>query len=250
MNKKRKIKLFVILGILGVLFLNLALISGYILINSYGNMHLNPGEEYTVNIPFKLFKSAIVHGTALANDGTPLSGIKVIVNNSDNSISGEDTTNSNGEYSITLPQMSDKKQFSVYLEYNNQTAKGDPIALGDHEYSYEFDNYVNYSKNTDDEATLVGTIENEEAKIEDGRIEISLRKCTGETTSCNDILDTKIYHVNINPLESYSIPSKEIDYSWSIGSDTETGKYKIQITMSFNSKETTPTSMVYFHIKP
>lgn len=250
MDKKKKIKLFIILGVLGILLINFTFISAYILINSYGKMYLSPGEDYTVNIPFNLFKSATVHGTALASDGTPLAGVKVIVNNSDNSIAGEDTTDINGEYSIALPAMSDKKQFFVYLEYDNQTSSGDPIALADHEYSYEFDNYVNYSKSIDNEVVLRGTIENENAEIEDGRIELSLRKCTGETTSCNEVLDSKIYHININPLASYSIPSSEIDYSWPINGDTETGKYKIQLTMSFNAKETTPTSMVYFYITP
>jgi hypothetical protein len=250
MNKKRKLKLFIVLGILSLLVINLTIISGYILINSYGKMYLNPGEEYTVNIPFKLFQSPVVSGKAQQLDGTPISGVKVIVNDSDNSILGEDTTNSNGEYSITLPKISERKQFSVFIEYDNETSGGDSIALGEHEYSYKFDNYLNYSRSTDDSVTLTGTIENEEAKIEDGRIEISLRKCTGETTSCNEVLDTETYHVNIDPLNIYQIPSNEIDYSWQINSGTETGKYKIEITMSFNGKETTPTSMVYFHITP
>jgi hypothetical protein len=248
MNKKRKVKLFVILGILGVLFLNLALISGYILINSYGNMHLKPGEEYTVNIPFKLFKSAIVHGTALANDGTPLSGIKVIVNNSDNSIIGEDTTDSNGKYEITLPKTSEEEQVYVYLEYNNESPSLSNLALASNDYTPDFKNNLNYSRSSDNHVYLNGKITNKDAEVKDGRFEITLSSCEGETASCDEVLANEKYSVNIKPDEVYITPNSEMDFSWPIASDTEIGKYKIYTKASFNGQE--HTSTVYFHITP
>jgi len=247
MNKKRKIKLFVILGILGVLFLNLALISGYILINSYGKMNLNPGERYIVNIPFKIFQSPIVSGIAQQTDGTPISGIKVIVNDSDNSVIGEDTTDSNGEYSITLPKISEEEQVYVYLQYDNSSPSLSNLALANNEYTPDFDNNLNYSKASDNFVRLKGKITNKDAEVNDGRFKVTLSSCQGETTNCDSIIEIKQYTLNIKPSEVYITPNSEMDFSWSITSDTEIGKYKIYTQASFNGQE--HTSTVYFHIR-
>lgn len=247
MNKKKKIKLFVILGILGVLFLNLALISGYILINSYGKMNLNPGERYIVNIPFKIFQSPIVSGIAQQTDGTPISGIKVIVNDSDNSVIGEDTTDSNGEYSITLPKISEEEQVYVYLQYDNSSPSLSNLALASNDYIPDFKNNLNYSKSSDNHVYLNGKITNKDAEVKDGKFEITLSSCEGETTSCDEVLANEKYSVNIKPGEVYITPNSEMDFSWSITSDTEIGKYKIYTQASFNGQE--HTSTVYFHIR-
>ncbi len=246
MIKNKKLKLFLALSVILILSVNLTLISGYLIMDSYGKMYLNPGEEYVVNLPFNLFQPSeppVVRGIAQQTDGTPIIGVKVIVNNSDNSISGENTTDSNGEYSITLLEINEREQFHVYIEYDDEI-----LILEDNDYSYEFDNNLNYSKSAGNYVELRGTIENEDAIIENGRVEISLRKCTEGTNTCSEILDTKTYYVNINPQETYNIPSSEINYTWPINNGTETGKYKIQVAMSFNAQEHTPTSMAYFYI--
>ena len=247
MNKKRKIKLFIIFGILGILFINIAMISGYILINYYGKMNLNPGEKYTVNIPFKLFQSPIVSGKAQQADGTPISGVKVIINDSDNSILGQDTTNSNGEYSITLPKTSEEEQVYVYLQYDNGSAQLSNLMIGNNDFTPDFDNNLNYSKSSDNHVYLSGKITNKDAKIEDGRFEITLSKCDGETTSCSEVLDNAKYIVNINSNAVYIVPNSGMDYSWPITGSTDIGKYKIYVQESYNGQE--HTSTVYFHIK-
>jgi hypothetical protein len=247
MDKKRKIKLFIILAIVSILFINVALISGYILINSYGKMYLNPGEEYIVNIPFSLFQSPIVYGKAQQPDGTPISGIKVIVNNSDDPLIGQAITDSNGEYKITLPKMSKEDQFFVYLQYDNQSSSLEDLILASNEYDLDFDNNLNYSKSSDNFVELKGDITNEDARIEDGRFEVTLSSCQGETTDCDSIIETKKYALNIEPGEVYVTPNNEMDYSWPITGSTERGKYKIFSEASFNGKEHTTT--IYFHIK-
>jgi|WetSurMetagenome_2_1015567.scaffolds.fasta_scaffold214638_2 hypothetical protein len=248
MNKKRKIRLFIILGILGVLFLNLALISGYILINSYGKMNLNPGEKYIINIPFKIFQSPVVSGKAQQTDGTPISGIKVIVNDSDNAVIGEGTTNSNGEYSITLPKISEEEQVYVYLQYDNASPSLSNLALASNDYNPDFKNNLNYSKGSDNSVYLNGKITNRDAEVNDGRFKVTLSSCQEETTTCDNIIETKQYALNIKPGEVYVIPNKEMDYSWPITGSTDTGKYKIYTEASFNGKE--HTSTIYFHINP
>jgi hypothetical protein len=248
MDKKRKIKLFIILGILGILFLNIALISGYILINSYGKMNLNPGERYTVNIPFKIFQSPVVSGRAQQIDGTPISGVNVIVNDSDNSILGEDTTDSNGEYSITLPKISEEEQVYVYLQYDNASPSLSNLALANNDYTPDFKNNLNYSKGSDNSVNLNGKITNKDAEVKNGRFKVTLSSCQGETTNCDNIIETKQYTLNIKPSEVYVTPNSEMDYSWPITGSTDTGKYKIYTEASFNGKE--HTSTIYFHITP
>jgi hypothetical protein len=235
MNKKRKIKLFVILGILGVLFLNLALISGYIIINSYGKMNLNPGERYTVNIPFKIFQSPIVSGKAQQTDGTPISGVKVIINNSDNTIVGEDTTDSSGEYSITLPKTSEEEQVYVYLQYDNGSAPLNNLMIGSNDYTYTF-NDANYSKSKDNYIELTGKITNKDAEIEDGRMIVTLKSCEEETNNCDTVIDTKTEYVNIASLKVYNIPNKDVQFRWDID-NLAIGKYQLEVSMSFNGKE-------------
>jgi hypothetical protein len=246
MNKKKKLKLFIIIGILSLLVINLTLISGYILINSYGKMNLNPGERYVVNIPFKLFQSPVVSGKAQQADGTPISGVKVIINSSDNAIAGEDITDSNGEYQITIPKISEEKQFYVYLEYDNESVSLNNLMLASNDYDLDFDNNLNYSKASDNFVRLTGKINNDDAAVEDGRFEITLSRCNGETTSCNDVIETEKYTLNIKSNEVYTTPNNEMDYSWQIRDSTELGKYKMYVQASFNGKEHTTT--IYFHI--
>jgi len=246
MVENKKLRLFLIISITLILLINLTLVNAYIILISYGKMYLNPGEEYVVNIPFNTFQQptpSVVQGRAQQTNGNPISGVKIIVNNSDNSIFGEDTTNSEGEYSITLSEITEKERFSVYIEYDEEIQ-----TIANNDYLYEFDNHINYSKSTDNYVELTGTIENEDAKIENGRVEVSLRKCTDNTNTCSNILNIKTYYLNINPQETYNLPSSEINYTWPIDGGTEIGKYKIQVAMSFNAQEHTPTSMAYFYI--
>jgi hypothetical protein len=235
MSKKRKIKLFIILAVLGLLFINMAIISGYFFINAYGNMKLNPGEEYTVNIPFKLFQSPVVSGKAVANNGTVIAGVNVTVTDSHNKILGEDITNENGEYSITLPKISDITEYYVDVGYNNGSQIFTNLANGSNDYDYTFDD-MNYSKSQDNYIELTGKITNEDAEIENGRMVVTLNKCEDNTNNCDTVIDTKTEYVNIAPLKEYNIPNTDIKFRWPID-DLSVGKYQLEVSMSFNGVE-------------
>ena len=73
-------KKFLILSVLGLLLVNLTFISATILVLKYGRVTLNPGEKYTVNIPFLgLSKSSQICGTAQTTSGKELSGVTINV---------------------------------------------------------------------------------------------------------------------------------------------------------------------------
>jgi hypothetical protein len=251
MEKKEKIKSFMILSVLILLFVNLTLISGYILITKYGSMTLSPGEKYIVNIPFiptpeTTTKSPIVCGTAEENDGTPVKDVEVRITYStaNTTILGENITDEEGKYCITLPEITSDKTYNVYLEYDNETSSSQ-ITLGNNDYSLNFENNINYSKASNTSVYLTGYISNKDAKVENGRLEITLSRCEGETNTCNSIIDNKKYSINIDSNEVYHVPNPELDYSWPISS-AETGKYKMYVEASFNAQDHTTTR--YLHI--
>ena len=235
MSKKRKIRLFIVLAVLGLLFINMAIISGYIFINAYGKMDLNPGEEYTVNIPFKLFQSPVVSGKALANNGTAIAGVNVTVTDSHNKILGEDITNENGEYSITLPKISDTTEYYVDVGYNNESQIFTNLANGSNDYTPTFKD-MNYSKSQDNYIELTGKITNKDAEIEKGRMIVTLKSCEGETDNCDIIIDTKTEYIDIAPLEVYNIPNTNVQFRWNLD-DLSVGKYQFEVSMSFNGEE-------------
>lgn len=238
MDKKKKLQSFIILAVLIILFVNFTIISGYILINSYGHMELNPGEHYIVNIPFKLFQEPVVSGKALINNGTPLQGIEVTIKDKKDNILGEDITDSDGEYIITLPKISDLTEYYVDIEYDNDSAIFLNLGNGSNNYEYSFED-MSYSKLNDDSIELIGEITNKDAIIENGRIKATLISCEDEEGDiCKEIISTKTVYLDIDPLEVYLIPNEEdtIEFKWSMD-DLEEGTYKIEVSMSFNGKE-------------
>jgi len=253
MDKKRKLKLFIVLSILILLFVNITLISGYILLTQYGSMTLNPGEKYIVNIPFfGPLRTPQVCGTAEQTDGTPIENVKVIINySSDGSPAGSAVTDINGNYCITLPEINSPRRFNVYVEYDNGTSLNNNLTLASNDYDLDFDSNLNYSKYSDDYVELNGKIINEDAEIDNGRFEIQI-SYYNETNQSHkvweDLFDYQKYYLNIEPRTTYNIPNPDFTYTWEIPADARLGEYKFYIKTSFNAKD--HTSTVYFNLNP
>jgi hypothetical protein len=241
---EKRVKKFLILSFLGLLLINLALVSAYILFTKYGSLTLNPGEKYVVNIPFiGPSNSPTICGTAQQNDGTLLKNITVVLKSyNSNTTIAQNTTNSDGKYCITLTGMNSSQKFDVYIQYDNQT-----IILGSNDYTLSFGNNLIYSKSINDFVYLTGNITNRDARIENGRFEINLKyNETGKFTNSEEIFDYQKYFLNIEPNEIYSVPNDELNVSWEIPNDAKIGMYKFYIKTSFNGKER--TSNIYFNI--
>ena len=249
--KRKKMTLFLMLSFFGLLLLNFAFISAYILLIKYGSLTLNPGEKYIVNIPFiGLSKNPTICGTAEQTDGTPLSNINVTVKyNSNQSIVRETNTGTDGKYCITLPNMSSSKKFDVYVQYDTITSDGNPIVLASNSYTLNFDNNRIYSKSLNKYVTLTGSISNEDARIENGRFEIEMgrKKVNSTNYDYNSFGGYQKYFVNIEPNEVYDIPNSELNVSWKIPDDALVGEYKFLYKTSFNAKEKISQS-VFFNI--
>ena len=208
MDKRGGIKTFIVLSVLGILLINLTLISGYLLLVKYGSMTLSPGENYKVNIPFiplqeETGESSIVCGVAEDNDGNPVKNVKVeITLHSDAKILGENITDVNGEYCITLPTMTSKSEkYDISIEYDNEE-----LELGSNDYSLNFEDKKKYQRGSD-YVILDGQIDNEDARIENGRFEVNLKYHNDTTNKWVEIFDYQKYHVNIEPGEDYEIPN-------------------------------------------
>jgi len=252
--KNKRVKKFLILSFLGLILINFTFASALSIFTNYGSLTLNPGEKYIVNIPFiGPSRSPIICGIAQQTDGiTPLKNILVIVKYSKNdTLLAKNITGSDGKYCITLPEITSNKKFDIYLEYDNITSSGDSITLASNDYDLNFDNDKIYNKSSDEYVFLTGNITNEDAGIENGRIEIKLGSCK---TTCQGTRGTydytkfggnKKYFVNIAPNEIYQVPNDELNVSWDI-SDLEPNRYKIIIKTSFNGKE--KSRNIFFNI--
>jgi hypothetical protein len=247
---KSRLRVFLTLALLGLLLINLTFISAYVIIGKlFGKMTLYPGEEYTMNIPFLgPSKSPMICGKAEQNDGTLISGVRVIAKYINGTVAGEDTTSSDGEYCITLPEIkTTNQQYNIYLDYDNETSKGN-IILGSNNYYLNFKDDEVCNKSIDDYAILKGNITNEDAKVEDGRFEIKVRHRKNVVNGTwIDITEYQKYLVNINPNEIYEVPNEELNVSWKIPSDAERGEYKFLIKTSFNAEEKT-SQTVFFNV--
>ena len=246
-DKHKKLTLVLALSLIGLLLVNLTIVGAYQLLNSYGSVTLNPGEKYTVNIPFVgPSNAAMICGTAEQTDGTLLKDITVIVKYDGNeSILGRNVTGSNGKYCVTLPEIkTSTKKFDIYLEYDNSTSDGE-ITLADNGYTLNFENNKVYRKSVDQYVTLTGTITNEYALVENGRFEIKVGYKDG--TWKYPFGDYEKYFVNINPNEVYELPNEEVNISWEIPEDALPGEYKFLYKTSFNAVEKT-SQYVYFNI--
>jgi hypothetical protein len=240
-NKRGKI---ILLMLLCFMLINLTVISGYIFSINYGSLHLNSGEKYIVNIPFiktsgensvNITENPIVCGTAEDDYGEAIEGIEVRITYIDEMTTlGENTTNEDGKYCIILPKINSKQEYDIYLEYNNETFS-DNLILGSNDYELEFENSMNYSKNINKYFFLEGTISNENAKIENGIIEIKLSHKVNGTWKYT-FGDYKKYYINISEEDEYILDS-ESNISWEIPPNAELGEYKFLVRTSFNAIE-------------
>src|SRR3989344_8673287 len=243
-NGKTELKEFLIISIICLLLINISLVSAYIMVK-YGTITLSPGEKYTINIPFfGASKSPVICGKAETTSGEFLQGVNVSVYyNSD--LVNKSITNSKGEYCIYLPEITSKKTYDIFIEYNNQTSTGDFIQLASNDYTLDFDNNLLFSKLSNKYAILKGSIINKDAKIENGRFEINLQYY--ENSTWKEIFDYQKYFVNIDPQGTYDTPNSELNVSWQIPSDAKIGRYKFYIKPSFNAREKTAVN-VYFNV--
>jgi hypothetical protein len=238
-REKKKLERFLILLILGLIAVNLPLISALI-INVYAKVTLSPGEQYTLNIPFVgLSKNPLICGVAEKTDGTLVKGVKVSA--SSGSILVQNTTNSDGEYCLTLPEINKTTPYNISVEYDNST-----LTLGSNGYDFDFPGKI-FRKGTDNKAYLIGRIVNEDAEVENGRFEVKMgHKVNGTWKYLSG--DYQKFLINIEPNEIYEIPSEELDFSYDLA-DLEVGEYKFLIKTSFNGKEYSGTgTSVFFNI--
>ncbi len=236
---EKEIKKFLTISLLGLLIVNFTLISGYLVVKSYGQMTLNPGEEYTVNIPFfGSSLSPVVCGRAEKTDGTPLSNVRINISYStDNELLGTAITDGNGEYCITLPEINTNRRFEVYVQYDNGTSEDNYLALASNDYTLDFDDDLVYSRGSTSYIPLTGEIRNENAEVENGRFEVNVKYKNGD--EWEEILDYQKYSIDIEPNEIYSLPEDGLNFSWRIPSDAKTGEYKFYVKTSFNAKDHT-----------
>jgi hypothetical protein len=250
---KREVGKFLLISLSGLVLLNITIIGASIAFQNYGRLTLNPGENYTINIPFIGNKQTFqtICGKAEQTDGTALKNISVILKeyNSNETIA-ENTTGSDGKYCITIPRLSSSTKFDIYLEYENDTGE-ENLTLADHDYYLNFDDDKNYSKAIDDYVILTGDITNEYAKVENGRFEIKVAyndKEPGENNSWEYIFgDFEKYFINIGSNETYELPNEEVNISWQIPYDASPGEYKFYIKTSFNAEE--KSKYVFFNIE-
>ncbi|MEK6875185.1 MAG: hypothetical protein AABX30_00720 [Nanoarchaeota archaeon] len=242
----KKVRNFLILSFLAVGLINFTLISAYVVLIQYGSVTLNPGEEYIVNIPFiGKSDSSVICGKAQTISGEILQGVNVSVYYNGNLIN-KNITNSKGEYCIYLPKITSSRKYDIFIEYNNQTSDGGFIQLASNSYTLDFDNNLLFSKLSSKYAVLKGSINNEDAEIENGRFEINLQYWPVNSSERFEIFDYQKYFVNIDAQEDYDVPNGELNVSWQIPNDAKIGRYKFYIKTSFNAKE--KTANIYFNI--
>ena len=239
--KQEKLREVLILSVLILLAINIPLISAYILTAKFGTFTLYPGEKYTLNLPFiGPSRLATICGTAEQTNGTLLAGVNITLKYYNNNTSlAKNVTGSNGRFCFTLNTTSDDK-FDIYLDYDNST-----LTLGSTDYDLNFDDNLVHHKSTEHYVALSGEILNEDATVEDGRLEIKMGQKVNGTWKYT-FGDYQSYYLNIDPSETYQIPNSELNFSKNIDS-LDTGEYKFLIKSSFNGKEKTSIG-VFFNI--
>lgn len=230
---------FLILSFLGLIILNIVLISGYIVIESYGKVTLDPSEKYIINFPFfgepYVSKSPIICGTALdLENNSPLSGVNVTAYfSSDSSFAGTNTTNNYGEYCITLPEIQSRRAFDINVSYDDLDGT---LTLGSNEYELVFNDKKTYFP--EERVYFNGSIFNEDAEIENGRLEVirvSYHDGSGWKTIFN--FTEPISYINISSNQIFEFPSSELNISWEIPHNASSGNYSFYWKTSFNANE-------------
>lgn len=229
LEKRKNLEKFLIVSVLGIILINLPLISALI-INVYAKISLSPGENYRLNIPFiGQSKNPSVCGVAEKTDGTLVEGVKVTARSG--SIFVQNTTNSDGEYCLSLPEINKTTDYNISIDYDNST-----LTLANNDYDLSFDNNKVYRIGINGKAYLSGDITNRDAPIENGRFEIELGQKINGSWKYNNFGGYREYLVNINPNEIYEVPNEDLDFSWDTAS-LGIGEYKFLFKSSFNGKE-------------
>lgn len=241
-EEKKKNKRRMICVLIGIIIVSLA-IAVYVL-DKYGTVSLSPGEHYIVNLPFVgASDSPIIEGKAVYTNGSPVKDVNVTVKyKGNNTVLAWNLTNKDGYYKIVLPEIKKSTKYDIYVGYNNAT-----MTLAEHRYTLNLDTDKEiYNRSTDTFVIMTGTINNENAKIENGRMDVNLKYRDESADQWVEVFDYKRYYVNAEPMESYGIPNDEVNISWQIPSDAAIGRYKFYVKTSFNAKESTRT--VYFNV--
>lgn len=247
---KMKVKDFLVLSFLLIIFVNLSFINAFLVFLNYGSVTLNPGESYIVNIPFinldgedESINSSIC-GRTETNNGEIVEGVVVSVYYSDNLI-GESVTNSSGNYCIFLPEINSARKYDIFIEYDNKTQSGDFIKLASNDYLFNVENDLIFKK-SDGYVVLSGDIDNGDADIDNGRIEVNLQYWSDNSSDRYTVFDYRKYFVNLNSQENYEFPNDEFNLTWEIPDNAKLGQYKYYIKTSFNAKE--KAKSVYFYL--
>ena len=244
-NKRRMI--FVIIGIIII-----SIVMAAWVYDKYGTVYLGPGEHYTVNIPFiGASEVPVICGKAYLTSENPVKDINITVKYYNNeSVLAWNLTNKDGKYCIYLPEITKNTKYDVYVGYDNET-----MTLGKHDYSLtnlKTEKEI-YNRSVDQYVIINGTINNEDAKIENGRMDVNLKYHNESTGKWEEIFDYKRYYVNIESNDEYPLPNDadEVNISWEIPNDAKIGKYKFYIKTSFNAEKTKTghkPKNVYFNI--
>ncbi len=237
-EEKKKNKRRIVFAVVGIIIISIVM-GAWVYEKYFGTVLLNPGEQYTVNIPFiGASNNPIISGKAIDATGKAVKDINVTVKYKGNeTVLAWNVTDKEGYYKIVLPEIKTAKSYNVYVgNYDNST-----LTLGSNDYTLNFNDSKIYNKSVDYYAVLEGTIKNKDTNIEDGRIDVNLKYYNESKPGWVEIFDYKRYYVNVVPNSDYGFPNDEFNVSWEIPGDAATGKYKFYIKTSFNAKESTKT---------
>lgn len=245
---KREVGKFLILAFSAVILLNSFILAGTVSGMFYGRFRLNPGENYTVNLPFIIVPfQQLICGVAETVDGELLEDIEVILSQNGTEVA-RNITDEDGKYCISIDELEKATDFEIHLDYEDEADEGNLI-LGSNDYNLNLDDEEIYNKSEDEFVYLTGEIENEDAKIEDGRFEINLQyynESSNKSSKWEKIFDYQTYRLNIESRETYQISIADFNPIWKIPDDALIGRYKFYIRTSFNAEE--KTSSVYFNL--
>lgn len=246
---KGKMELFLIL----LLILGTVVGIANIIDKKYGSFSLHPGEKYTVNIPFLgAPKSSFICGKAEYWNGSAVEGVNVTVKYHNNeTVLATNKTDKNGFYCVYLPEIKKVTKYDIYVDYENRT----DLVLGSNDYTLNLDTEKD-SYSLGEIVKITGTIENEDAEIDGGRMLVSLAYCNGtfneSSKACKGtpgkwiyLYDDKSYSLNINKNYNQYVPYDDFDVRFNT-SDADKGWYRFSLKASFNSKEHTKT--IYFNV--
>lgn len=243
MNLKHKLKNKLELLIILFLILGASLGIADFMDKNYGKVKLAPGENYTVNIP--LIESSSVNsficGKAEESDGNPVSGVKVEAKNTKkSSFIASNSTDSNGNYCIRLPETNTSEEYNIYVTSANLT-------LGSNDYALNLKTEKG-TYHAGETVKIKGAIENSDARIDNGIMEVNLKYYNEMKNNWDEIFGYIKYYFSIEPKTNYNLPNEEDELSieWLIPVNASQGRYKFYFKAAFNGKE--KTKHVYFNM--